>query len=189
MASGSENRMVNGWITLPNSRISTVSTSIRPMHHRVAEALRSVPAWISASPDSGDARPVGGSSTLSTISLNRAVAGAERHAHGQVGPDGHHALAVQAVRRCWAPRRLRCRPPHAAAPLRRTPSAPSAPRSGPGRRVTPRVKLHPHRDQPVVDRHLGQRRVDVADGGHPHRPSAICGRGDAQPRGLFLPRA
>ena len=31
IASGSENRMVKGWITLLNSRISTVSTSIRPM--------------------------------------------------------------------------------------------------------------------------------------------------------------
>ena len=30
MARGSENRMVKGWITEPNSRMRTVSTSIRP---------------------------------------------------------------------------------------------------------------------------------------------------------------
>ena len=48
-------------------------------------------------------------------------------------------------------------------------------------------RRHPHRDQPVVDGQLGQRRVDVADGRDPHDGGDGLG-GDAQTRGLFRTR-
>jgi hypothetical protein len=47
------------------------------------------------------------------------------------------------------------------------------------------VQPHPDWDQPVVDGHLGQRRVEVADGRHAHHLSDGL-RGDAQTRRLGL---
>ena len=84
MAKGSENRMVKGWITLPNNRISTVSTSISPRIIALPK-LATSSCWISASPDSATRTP-GGSSTEATISLNRAVAVPSATPGGRLAP-------------------------------------------------------------------------------------------------------
>ena len=89
--------MVKEWKTEPNSRISTTSTSIRPVAMAVAKPANTSP-MISASPVSWMRVPAGMSLTSgSAQTMLEALAelGARRH----VGADDDAALAVEAVDR------------------------------------------------------------------------------------------
>ena len=96
MASGSENRMVKGWITVLEQQDQHRQHQHQAHHHRVAEAGRSAPACTSASPAGTSARP--GRSAVAPPRQARG-GGVERHAERQVGADGGDALAVQAFDR------------------------------------------------------------------------------------------
>jgi hypothetical protein len=73
MASGSEKRMVKGWMTEPKSRISTVSTSMRPMIIAFPKLCHEFGLDLGIA-RFGDSHTLGGSSTVATISLKRSVA-------------------------------------------------------------------------------------------------------------------
>ena len=68
--SGSDNRIVTGWATLPNSRISTPKTIMRPVPMAVMKPV-ATSSWISASPE-GCSTTLGGrfcsSTTLMKVS-------------------------------------------------------------------------------------------------------------------------
>ena len=111
--------------------------------------------------------------------------GAERDALGQVGADRGNSLAVQPVDGAG---------PLGDADVRDRAERHAGPeavvtRSAAMRSMSCRTssrRLHPDGDQPVVDRDLGERRVDVADGGDAHRLCDLA-RSDAKPRGLLQP--
>ena len=65
---GSDNRMVIGWKTLPNSSTSTPNTIIRPVPMAVMKPV-ATSSWISASPD-GCRRTLAGSFCSSTTLRN-----------------------------------------------------------------------------------------------------------------------
>ncbi|MOA00607.1 hypothetical protein D3C78_1199790 [compost metagenome] len=71
MASGSENRMVKGWMTSLNSRMSTTSTSIRPSSMAFTKPCCISPCTL-ASPLSAR-RTLAGRSVSETMRLNSAV--------------------------------------------------------------------------------------------------------------------
>ena len=100
MASGSENRMVNGWITSLKSRISTASTSIRP------SSMALTKPWMHLRPGSWCRRFRLAAPSAAIWLLDDLVEGGrgrvERDALRQVGADRDDAVAVVTLDRAWA---------------------------------------------------------------------------------------